>query len=425
MKKLLFILLLSFTSFLIYGQEKIFLDSCYTWARSNYPNLRQAEIRNEITGLQKENIKINYLPQISLNGQATYQSDVTGIDIPQSNISIPRPSKDQYKAFAEIKQSVWDGGLTAANSRLEEAILLNHLNQLEVELYRLNEQVSQAFFTVLTAEKQMEVLRAQKMVLEERLKTLESGIKHGTAEKTSALVIKAEILNLNQNELQMEAIKNTGIQMLSVLTGRKIDHSAGFHFNGYTLNTKQIFARPEIKLFESQRQQLDYQMKITDKSRNPKVFSFGQAGYGKPGLNMLSNQFDTYYLIGAGITWNPFDWSKSARQKKVLQLQQELVDTRQETFMQNINLLLARQKEEIYKLEKVIQTDEELLTIRSEVSKAAASRLDNEIITTSEYIREVQSETIAKLNHELHKIQLSEAIEKYNLIQGKWNLNTP
>jgi outer membrane protein TolC len=423
MNKLLFILLLSFNSFLIHAQEKIFLDSCYAWARSNYPNLKQAGIRNEITGLQKENIKANYLPQISLNGQATYQSDVTGINIPQSNISIPRPSKDQYKAFAEIQQSIWDGGLTAANIRLEEAILLNHLNQLEVELYRLNEQVSQAFFTVLTAEKQMEVLHAQKMVLGERLKIIESGVRHGTSEKTPALVIRAEILNLIQNELQMESIKNTGIHMLSVLTGRNIDSSSNFQYNRHTLVADDHFKRPEFKLFESQRQQFGYQMEITEKSRNPKVFSFGQAGYGKPGLNMLSNQFDTYYLIGAGIRWNPFDWSKTARQKKVLQLQQEMVDTGQETFMQNINLLLARQKEEVNKLQKVLQTDKELLSIRSEVTKAAASRLDNETITTSEYIREVQLETVAKLNHELHNIQLSEAIEKYNLIKGKTNIN--
>jgi outer membrane protein TolC len=423
MKKLLFILLLSFTSFLVSGQEKILLDSCYTWARSNYPNLRQQDIRNDITGLQKENLKVNHLPQITLNGQATYQSDVTGIDIPLPNITIPRPSKDQYKAFAEIQQSIWDGGLTAASVQLEEAILMNHLNQLEVEIYRLYDQVSQAFFTVLTAEKQLEVLHAQKMVLEERLKIIESGVRHGTSEKTPALVIRAEILNLIQNELQMESIKNTGIHMLSVLTGRNIDNSSGFHFNGLPLNADISFARPEIKLFESQRQHFEYQMVITEKSLNPKVFSFAQAGYGKPGLNMLNNQFDTYYLIGAGITWNPFDWNKTARQKKVLQLQQELVNTGQETFIQNINLLLARQKEEINKLQKVIQTDEELLSLRSEVTKAAASRLDNEVITTSEYIREVQSETIAKLNYELHKLQLSEAIEKYNLIKGKWDLN--
>jgi outer membrane protein TolC len=425
MKKILFILMLTFPSFLIYGQHEISLDSCYAWARSNYPNLKQAGIQNKITGLQKENIRVNNLPQVTLNGQATYQSDVTSFDIPLPNISVPKPSNDQYKAYAEIRQSLWDGGKSAASAQLEESILLNHLNQLEVEIYRLNEQVSQAFFSVLTAEKQLDVLRAQKVVLEERLKTMESGVRHGAAEKTPALAIKAEILNLFQNELQLGSVKNTAMEMLSILTGREINNSSSFIYNTVPLAADKGLDRPELNLFESQRQQFEYQMNLADKSRHPKIFSFGQAGYGKPGLNMLSNQFEPYYLIGAGITWNAFDWKRTSRQKKVLGLLQELVDTRQETFMQNLNLLLARQQKEVNKLEKVIQTDEELVAIRSEVTRAAASRLENETITTSEYIREVQAEIVARLNHELHKIQMFEAIEKYNLLKGKHNDEIP
>ncbi len=423
MKTILFILILTLSSFLIYGQNEISLDSCYAWARSHYPNLKQAGIRNEISSLQKENIMVNHLPQITFNGQATYQSDVTGIDIPIPNIVVPKPSKDQYKAFAEIRQSLWDGGISTASAQLEESILLNHLNQLEVELYRLNEQVSQAFFTVLTAEKQMNVLRAQKVILEERMKTMESGVRHGTAEKTPVLVIKAEILNLFQNELQMESVKNTATELLSVLTGKQINSSSSFIYKPVPQAADRSFNRPELNLFESQRQQFEYQIILADKNRHPKVFSFGQAGYGNPGLNMLSNQFEPYYLIGAGISWNAFDWKKTTRQKRVLELQQELVNTGQETFIQNLNLLLVRQQEEIRKLEKVIQTGDELVAIRIEVTKAAASRLENEIITSSEYIREVQAEIVARLNHELHKIQLVEAIEKYNLIKGQNHSN--
>ena len=46
-------------------------------------------------------------------------------------------------------------------------------------------------------------------------------------------------------------------------------------------------------------------------------------------------------------------------------------------------------------------------------------QFENETITTSDYIQDVQAETVAKLNIEIHQIQLNEAIEKYNLIKGK------
>ena len=419
MKHTLFILVLLFPIHLLNAQEEILLDSCYAWAGNNYPNLKQAGIWNEITALQKENIQTNLLPQVTLHGQATYQSDVTGIDIPLPNVTVPRPSKDQYKAHAEIRQSLWDGGRSAANARLEDALLRNHLNELEVELYKLNEQVAQAFFTVLISKKQKEVLEAQKTVLHEQLKSAQSAVRHGTAERTSELLIQAEILNLEQNVVQMESVKSAAIEMLTVLTGRIISSDSKFSFRKSQPVADAPPARPESQLFESQRMQMEHQMALLDKNRNPKVFGFGQAGYGKPGLNMLSEKFDAFYLVGAGITWNPFDWKETARKKQVLQLQQERIYAQEQTFLQNINLLLVHQQEKINKLEKIIDTDKEIVTIRNEITAAATSKLENETLTTSEYIREVQAETIAKLNYELHKIQLDEARETFNLIKGK------
>jgi outer membrane protein TolC len=401
-----------------FGQNMVSLAECYHLTRENYPNLQQAGIWQEITQLKKENLKTGYLPQVSLNGQATYQSDVTKIDIELPNISIPTVSKDQYKAYAEFRQTLWDGGLTAANAQLEDALLKSHLSELEVELYKLNEQVAQAFFTALVVEKQTEVVNAQKKVLTEKLASAESAIRNGMAEKTAALEIKAEILNLEQHKIQLVAAKNSAIQMLSILTGKAINQDFEFVFTEKPVLPGENLSRPEQVLFSNQITQLETQMNLLDKSRNPKLFGFGQAGYGKPGLNMLKNEFDTYYLVGVGLSWNVFDWNKTSRQKQVLTLQQEMIQRQEETFSQNIQLLLAQQKVQISKLETMLKTDLELIELRTEITKSAASKLKNQFLSTSDYIRELQSETVAKLNLELHKIQLNEAKEKYRLIKG-------
>lgn len=419
MKKILFLLI--FPVQLAFGQNVVSLNECYQRARENYPNLQQAGIMKEISGLKKENLNTNYLPQISLNGQATYQSDVTKVDIALPNISIPTVSKDQYKAYAEFRQTLWDGGLTAANSQLEDALLKSHLSELEVELYKLNEQVAQAYFTALVVEKQMEVVHAQHKILIENLNSVESAIRNGMAEKTAALEIKAEMLNLEQHKIQLVAAKNSAIQMLSILTGEAMIQDVEFVFNEKPVLPGEDISRPEQVLFSNQMAQLETQMMLLDKSRNPKLFGFGQAGYGKPGLNMLNNEFDTYYLVGIGLSWNVFDWNKTNRQKQVLTLQQEMIQKQEETFSQNIQLVLAQQKEQISKLETMLKTDLEMVELRTEITKSAASKLKNEFVTTSDYIRELQAETVAKLNLELHKIQLVEAREKYLLIKGKGN----
>ena len=146
---------------------------------------------------------------------------------------------------------------------------------------------------------------------------------------------------------------------------------------------------------------------------------FGQAGYGKPGLNMLNDNFDTWYLVGAGVSWNAFDWKNTARKKQVLTLQQDRLQTNEATFRQNIDVLLVQQNSQISQLKELLKTDEEMVSLRSEIAKSASSKLENDVITASDYIQEIQAETMAKLNLELHQIQLEEANEKYSLIKGK------
>ncbi len=417
MKKLLIILFLPVQ--LVFAQNTVTLEECYQLARENYPNLKQAEIWQEITSLQKENVRTSYLPQVSLNGQATYQSDVTKVDIAMPGISIPTVSKDQYKAYAEFRQTIWDGGLTAANLQLEDAILKSNLSQVEVEVYKLNEQVAQAFFTVLAMNKQLAVLNAQKTALVEQLKMVQSGIQNEVLEKSSALSLQAEIINLEQNELQLEAGKKTAFKMLSILTGKDISEDDNLKFAGPVATPGANLSRPELQLFKNQSAQLETQMSLLDKSRNPKIFGFGQAGYGKPGLNMLSDKFDSYYLVGLGLSWNMFDWKKTSRQKQVLQLQQETVQHQEETFEQNMNLLLAQQSAQIDKLQKMLKKDAQLVELKTEITKTTATKLKSGTINSADYVRDLQAETVAKINRELHQIQLNESKEKYRIIQGK------
>lgn len=417
MRKLVILLLLP--AQLVFAQNEVSLDSCYHWARENYPNLKQSGIFKEITALQQENIKTNYYPQLTLNGQASYQSKVTEIPTVIPGFTGPSVPKDQYKAYADLKQSIWDGGISAANRELENAFLEKNLNELELELYQLNDQVSQAFFTGLVIDRQLAVIDAQKKVLDEKLKSIESGVKNGMVEKSSALVIKAELLNLDQSRIQLEAGKNSAVKMLSVITGKSISENNTLTYTPREIQGNEELQRPELRMFASQSKVMESQMGLLSKSRNPKFFGFGQVGYGKPGMNMLNETFDTWYMVGIGVSWNAFDWKNTARKKQVLQLQQTALQYNEDVFRQNIELLDVQQMETIGKLGNMINNDQTMVNLRNEIAISAASKFENQVITASDYISEVQAETLARLNLELHKIQLDEAKEKYELIMGK------
>lgn len=417
MKKLVLVLLIPFQ--VAFGQNDVPLDSCYSWARANYPNLKQSELWQQITSLKHENLDASYLPRVSLNGQVTYQSEVTKFPIEMPGISVPTVSKDRYNAYAELQQTIWDGGISSANKTLEDAILKSKLSQLEVELYKLNEQVAQAFFTALIVDQQKAVLIAQTTTLNKRLINIESGIRNGAIEKSSALVLQAEILNLEQNKVQLDAAKNASIQMLSILAGIPLNANTRLIYSPADANFDSNFLRPELQHLANQQNQLGTQQGLLGKSRNPHLYGFGKVGYGKPGLNMLLNEFKGYYLFGVGVSWNAFDWKNTSRQQEIIKVQQKILENQEATFIQNLQLLLAQQKEQIVKLETMIENDRKMVALRTDITKAAASKLENEIITASDYIQELQAETVSKLNFELRKIQLNEAQEKYNLIKGK------
>lgn len=417
MKRLVLLLLIPFQ--VAFGQTDVPLDSCYAWARKNYPNLKQSELWQQISSIKQQNIETTYFPKVTLNGKISYQSDVVEIPITMPGIAIPTVTKDRYNAYAELQQTIWDGGISKSNKTLEEAILRSNLSELEVELYQLNQQVAQAFFTAFIVDQQKAVLEAQIKTLNERLKMVESGIRNGVIEKSAALVLQAEILSLEQNTIQLDAAKSTAVQMLSIYTRKTFTKNSEFTYHAANANFNSDFLRPELQLFASQRNQLGTQQGLLSKTRNPKLYGFGQLGYGKPGLNMLLDEFKGYYIFGVGVSWNAFDWKNTSRQKQMLQLQQEMIQNQEATFMQNIELLLVQQKEQISKLETMLKNDQKMVALRTGITKSAASKLENETITTSDYIQELQAETVAKLNYELRKIQLNEAQEKYNLIKGK------
>jgi outer membrane protein TolC len=180
-----------------------------------------------------------------------------------------------------------------------------------------------------------------------------------------------------------------------------------------------IKSRPEYKLFELQQKQLFASDQLLTSSRNPLFFGFGQAGYGRPGLNMLSNNFDPYYMVGVGLSWRVIDWQNSSRNKKINAFQREVVGTIQSDFEQKQQMQLADASRQISNLKQLIVSDEELVGLRKKISVRAASELENGVVTSADYLSDLNAETVARINYETHKIQLVQATINYNNILGK------
>jgi len=415
--KLLFIVLL-LPAHLLMAQDAVTLEQCQNWARENHPVLKQLDLYQQILDLKNENNATSFLPQVNLNGQATYQSAVTKIGISLPNIKIPSVDKDQYKFYLDLKQTIWDGGLSKAKELINNVENAGNLQQTEVELYQVKERVNQFFFTSFLIQENLKILEKKTETLAERRKILESAVNNGMVLSSELDQLLAELIKTDQLVIELKSNKETVLYALSILTGRTTEQLNNLKLPEELAVTDLPLKRPEMDLFSKQNELLNANSEILQKQRNPKLFGFGQAGYGKPGLNMLNNQFDTYYLVGLGFSWNVLDWKTTSRQKQMIKLQQDIVQTKQESFVRNIDLATDQQNKQINQIAELLKTDQELIAIRERITKTSASKLENGSITMADYIQDLNAETTARLMLETRKIQLNEARIKLQNIRG-------
>ncbi len=415
--KLLFVALL-LPVHLLMAQETVTLEQCQTWARENHPALKQLDLYRQIVELKNENNTTSYLPQLNLNGQATYQSDVTKIGISLPNMKIPTVDKDQYKFYLDLKQTIWDGGLSKAKELLNNAENAGNLQQTEVELYQVKEKVNQFFFTSFLIQENLKIMEKKTETLNERKKILESAVNNGMVLSADLDQLLAELIKTEQTVIELKSNKETVLYALSILTGKTTEQFKNLVLPVESTDSNSPLKRPEMDLFSKQNEFLSANSELLQKQRNPKLFGFGQAGYGKPGLNMLNNSFDTYYMVGLGFSWNVFDWKTTSRQKQIIKLQQDMVQTKQDAFVRNIDLATDQQNKQINQIGELLKTDQQLITVRERITKTSASKLENGTITTADYIQDLNAETTARLMLETHKIQLKEAWIKLANIRG-------
>ena len=410
--KIICLFLVSFAN----AQQKITLDDCYALANKNYPIGKQTEFLQQKSGFEIESLNKGKLPKIDLNAQATYQSAVTGLPIPLPNVT--PLNKDQYRATLDINQLLYNGGLIDVNSKLKESQTKTQQQQVAVNLYQIKTKINQLYFSILLVQERKTILLLKQQQLNAKIKEVISGVKFGAILPASEKVLEAENLKIKQQLIEIQFDKKRFLENLATLTFSAFDENTILEEAIFLNENSKDTNRPELKLFDLQNEQIEVSKEVISKNNLPKINAFGQAGYGNPGLNMLDNSFQTFYMVGLKANWNVFDWNKSKTEKQALSISSAIISTEKETFLLNNNLQLQEMENEISKTESVLKTDSDIIDLREYVVKSADAQLKNGVITSSEYLVELTNLYESKTNQKLHEIQLALAKANYQVTKG-------
>jgi outer membrane protein TolC len=394
------------------------LEKAYQLARANYPLIKQKDLINRSSFLTIENINTAYLPQLSVNGQASYQSDVTSVSIPVPGITIAPLSKDQYKFWGELNQLIYDGGMVKNQKEIQDRSSKVDDQKLEVELYKLKDRINQLYLGILLLDAQYDQANLAKENIQIGLKTVNAQLANGTVFKSSVLVLEAQLLQTDQKVVEIKSNKNSLLRVLEIFFHESISNDVKLEKPIITGQLDTAIARPELKLYAYQDSFWHIQNQMISAKSNPKLSLFAQGGYGKPGLNMLKNDFALYGIGGIRLNWSLSSLYTNKREHQIVELNQKINDVQKDIFVFNTRTQLSQQLEEIKKLKNISSIDEKIVEVRANITAASKAQLENGVISSNDYLREINAEDQTKSNYILHQIQLLQAKINYQNIKG-------
>lgn len=416
MKKLLFLfVVISRLSF----AQTVTLEQVHAKAREQYPLIKQKDLIRQTKDISIENLNKGFLPQLTVSGQATYQSEVTTVKIPVPGVTIDPLSKDQYKVVADINQMIYDGGMLKQQRTIQDLNASVEEQKVEVELYKLEERMSQLYLSVLYIDEQLKQTQLIRDDLSTGMKKIEPQVNNGVAFKSNLNLIKAELLKVEQRVIELAATKKGLMDVLTLFTGEIYTETTAFMKPVVAKTNEQTILRPELNLFEKQQQFLGAQTGMIKAKNLPRASFFFQGGYGRPGLNFLENKFATYYVTGVRFNWAFGGLYTAKKERQLIGINQQIVSVQKDVFVLNTNTQLKQQQSEIDKINQLIAKDNEIVELRLKVKEAAKAQLENGVITANDYLREVNAEDQARQTLIVHQLQLIQAQINYQTIKGK------
>lgn len=394
------------------AQDTLTLEQAYTLAKQNHPLIKRNGLIEKTRQFSVENASKAGLPQLQVVGQATYQNEVTQLPFSLPNMSIEPLSKDQYKVYADVQQTIYDGGMMSNQKKIANVTAGIEQQKTEVQLDRLEERINQLFFGLLQTEEQIKQAKLTESDIQNGLRKAEAQLRNGVILRSQVDVLKAQLIMLEQKQVELGAVRKNFMDMLSVFIHKNMDAETVIQ-RPEKIEISHRNNRTELQLFKLQQEALEVQKSLLHSKNSPKLGAFVQGGYGKPGFNMLKNEFDLFYIAGIRLNIPISGYYTQKNDLELLTIQQEEIEVQKENFLFGQELQTLQSDNELSKIQNLIDKDEQLIKLRESILRASLAQLENGVINTNDYLREVHELDRAKNQKIIHEIQY--LLSQYNL----------
>jgi outer membrane protein TolC len=398
--------------------QSISLDSCISWAKQNYPSIKQ----NQVTLLQAEQnekaISEAWLPKIGFLAQATYNTEVVAFNFPGMNVSFPH---DAYMTALNIEQTIVDGGSTKSQKHIETLSSEMEIQKNEVEMYKIVERINQLYVNILLGRENVKILNLYKQDLTNRYNNMKIAVENQTVLQSTLDELDAEILKTDQNIIESNFNLSGLYKTLSFFIGRDVDDKTVMLETpiGGTVAKLEV-TRPELRMFDLQSKLLEERFSLTNSYALPRVTVGATGNYGRPGPNFINQELRFFASANLTVRWNVSSLYGLKRERTKLELSQDLVTIQREVFLYNVQASMNTQTAQLEALSQVIEKDDIIIEKRHSVTQTATSQMENGKITVANYLTQLNAELQAQLNKKVHEIKKMNAISTINTTSGSF-----
>jgi outer membrane protein TolC len=398
------------------GGNTLELDGLYQAAVDADPRFHALQLQADQTDLRLRNIEAERLPAIAAEGQVQYQSDVptAPVLVPGGQPLFTTP-KDTYDAHVRIDQRLVD---RTVRPRLaaERAQLAEGQARVRTTLFGLRQEVNDAFFTAALLQERAGTLEATIADLEGRLREMNVRVREGAALPADAAAIEATLLQRRQDAAELGATRHAALARLSRLTGRPIADTdvlaipqlaATVARARSTLDATR--ARPEYEQFARTRERLARQQDVATAQDQPRISAFARVGYARPGLNFISDQFESYGLAGVQVQWKAWNWGTTNREREALALQQQIVSADEAAFAKGVVRATETDLAAIDRLTTALALDDRIVALREDIERSTQARFQERVLTAAEYLDRSTELLQARFARAGHRVELAQA----------------
>lgn len=397
---------------------QVTLEQCMELARRNYPQIRQLNLIEEAAEYDIANVSKSWLPQLTISGKASYQSDVVEMpfEIPGFSFDLPH---DQYSVVGELSQTIWDGGTSKSQKELYSAGAEVQKSQLEVSVYSINDRVVQVYLGILLIDAQLRQNDILERSLERNAGQVQACIDNGTAYRADLDMVRVSMLNCEQQKEGLLSDRAAYLEMLERLTGTSLEGQELVEPDcDAACPDAAAVTRPELALYDAQRRQNEAQFRQLDSKILPKFSLSLQGGIGRPGLNMLDSSFQPYYTAGIRMSWDLGALYTRRDEKQKLDVQLRTIESDRETFLFNTGISALQLRSSIDKARRLLEKDGEIIALQESIRAAGEEQYRNGTISMTDLMKRIDDEYDARVAESIHRIQLLMAVYDYKNCVG-------